>query len=80
MTSIRQALRQYRTYGGWSVQRPGFGTLGRYSPDMIRPLTGGRFELRFRLDRAAYQLHREHGVSHEEALHHSLRPPDLAGA
>ena len=78
MTSIRQALRRYRTYGGWSVQRPGFGTLGRYSPDMIRPLPGGRFELRFRLDRAAYQLFRDLGVSHEEALHHSLLCPGWA--
>ncbi|MDO5091839.1 MAG: glycoside hydrolase family 16 protein [Propionibacteriaceae bacterium] len=76
----RPELLAYRTYGGWSVQRPEFGTLGRYSPDMTRLLGDGRtFELRLRLDRAAYQLHREHGVDHETALHHSLLCPSWAG-
>ncbi|RRD51394.1 glycoside hydrolase family 16 protein [Arachnia propionica] len=76
----RPELMAYRTYGGWSVQRPEFGTLGRYSPDMTRLLGDGRtFELRLRLDRAAYDLHREAGVDHETALHHALLCPSWAG-
>ena len=36
------ALLAYRTYGGWGVQRPEHGTLGRYSPDMTKLLPDGR--------------------------------------
>lgn len=73
-------LLRYRTYGGWSVQRPEHGTLGRYSPDMTRLLPDGRtFELRLRLDRAAHQLYREAGLSNEQALHNALLCPSWAG-
>lgn len=66
-------LLQFDTYGGWSVQRPEFGTLGRFSPDMTRLLPDGQtFELKLRLDRAAYQLYRELGATHDQALHNSL--------
>ena len=75
----RGALLEYRTYGGWSVQRPEHGTLGRYSPDMTRVLPDGRtVALTLRLDRAAYQLYREAGASHEQALHNSLLCPAFA--
>lgn len=74
----RDDLMRHRTYGGWSVQRPGHGTLGRYSPDMTRLLPDGIFELRLRLDRAAYQLYREAGVEHEQALHNALLCPSWA--
>ncbi len=74
------ALLAYRTYGGWGVQRPEHGTLGRYSPDMTKLLPDGRtFALTLRLDRAAYQLYRELGASHEQALHNSLLCPAWAG-
>ncbi|MDO5082267.1 hypothetical protein EII34_14010 [Arachnia propionica] len=72
-------LLRHRTYGGWSVQRPEHGTLGRYSPDMTRLVPDGVFELRLRLDRAAYQLYREAGVGHEQALHNALLCPSWAG-
>ena len=72
------ALLAYRTYGGWGVQRPEHGTLGRYSPDMTKLLPDGRtFALTLRLDRAAYQLYRELGASHEQALHNSLLCPGM---
>ena len=65
-------LLAYRTYGGWGVQRPEHGTLGRYSPDMTKLLPDGRtFALTLRLDRAAYQLYREAGASHKQALHNA---------
>ena len=64
----------YRSYESWGVQRPEHGTLGRYSPDMTRVLPDGRIvALTLRLDRAAYQLYREAGAGHEQALHNSLR-------
>ncbi|MDO5067114.1 MAG: family 16 glycosylhydrolase [Propionibacteriaceae bacterium] len=72
-------LLRHRTYGGWSVQRPEHGTLGRYSPDMTQLSREGVFELRLRLDRAAYQLYREAGVEHEQALHNALLCPSWAG-
>lgn len=76
----RPELLAYCTYGGWSVQRPEFGTLGRYSPDMTRLLPDGRtFELRLRLDRAAYQLYRDAGLGHEQAAHNALLCPSWAG-
>ena len=76
----RAALLEHRTYGGWGVQRPEHGTLGRYSPDMTKLLPDGRtFALTLRLDRAAYQLYREVGASHEQALHNSLLCPSFAG-
>ena len=56
-------LLAYRSYGGWGVQRPGHGTLGRYSPDMTKVLPDGHtVALTLRLDRAAYQLYRENHV------------------
>ena len=77
---LRAALLEHRTYGGWGVQRPEHGTLGRYSPDMTKLLPDGRtFALTLRLDRAAYQLYREAGASHEQALHNSLLCPAWAG-
>ena len=76
----RAAMLEHRTYGGWGVQRPEHGTLGRYSPDMTKLLPDGRtFALTLRLDRAAYQLYREAGASHEQALHNSLLCPAWAG-
>ena len=66
-------IQRYRTYGGWSVQRPEHGTLGRFDPAMTRLLPDGRtFALTLRLDRAAYQLYREAGVPHDQALHNTL--------
>lgn len=77
---LRAVLLEHRTYGGWGVQRPEHGTLGRYSPDMTKLLPDGRtFALTLRLDRAAYQLYRELGASHEQALHNSLLCPAWAG-
>lgn len=76
----RGQLYQYHTYGGWGVQRPEHGTLGRYSPDMTRIQPDGRtVALTLRLDRAAYQLYREAGVAHEQALHNALLCPSFAG-
>jgi len=73
-------LLAYSTYGSWGVQRPEHGTLGRYSPDMTKLLPDGRtFALTLRLDRAAYQLYREFGASHKQALHNSLLCPAWAG-
>lgn len=73
-------LLAHRTYGGWSVQRPGHDTLGRYSPDMTRILPDGRtVAMTLRLDRAAYQLYRELGATHEQALHNALLCPSFAG-
>lgn len=73
-------LLDYRTYGGWGVQRPEHGTLGRFSPDMTRILPDGRtVALTLRLDRAAYQLYREAGASHSQALHNALLCPAWAG-
>ena len=77
---LNDALLAYNTYGGWGVQRPAHGTLGRYSPDMTRMLPDGRtFALTLRLDRAAYQLYRELGARHEQALNNSLLCPAWAG-
>ena len=73
-------LLAYRSYGGWGVQRPGHGTLGRYSPDMTKVLPDGHtVALTLRLDRAAYQLYREAGAGHDQALHNSLLCPAWAG-
>jgi len=74
------SLLAYRSYGGWGVQRPGHGTLGRYSPDMTKVLPDGHtVALTLRLDRAAYQLYREAGAGHDQALHNSLLCPAWAG-
>lgn len=73
-------LIEFETYGGWSTQRPGHGTLGRYSPDMTRVMADGRtVELKFKLDRAAYQLFQAAGVEHKQALDNSLLCPAFAG-
>lgn len=73
-------LLDFSTYGGWGVQRPEHGTLGRYSPDMTKLLPDGRtFALTLRLDRAAYQLNREALVDHEKAMHNSLLCPAWSG-
>lgn len=81
-TTCRQpiALLGYRTYGGWSVQRPEFGTLGRFDPHATRLLPDGRtFALDLRLDRAAYTLYREAGADHAAALTNSLLCGSWAG-
>ena len=73
-------IQRYRTYGGWSVQRPEYGTLGRFDPAMTWLLPDGRtFALTLRLDRAAYQLYREAEVPHDQALHNSLLCGSWAG-
>lgn len=35
LNAVREK-RPYTTYGGWSEQKPGFGTLGRFMPEMTR--------------------------------------------
>lgn len=75
------SLLDFSTYGGWSVQRPEHGTLGRYSPDMARMMADGRtVALTLRLDRAAYQLFRAAGVEHRQALDNALLCPSFTGA
>lgn len=66
-------LLSYRTYGDWTVQRPGHGCLGRFTPDAVRLQPDGRtFDLGLRFDRAAYQLYRDAGATHETALDNAL--------
>lgn len=73
-------LLNHTMYGGWSTQRPAHGTLGRFSPDMTTLMPDGRtFELKFRFDRAAYQLYREAMVDHQHAMDNSLLCPSWSG-
>ena len=78
---LENKLFEHTIYGGWSVQRPGHGTIGRYSPDMTRVMADGRtVELKLRLDRAVYQLFRASSVEHRQAMDDSLLCPSFAGA
>lgn len=77
---MENKLLEHATYGGWSVQRPGHDTLGRYSPDMTKVMADGRtIALALKFDRAAYQLFRAAGVEHQQAMDNSLLCPSFAG-
>ena len=42
----KKPLNDHRSYGGWGIQRPEHGTLGRFDPAMTKLLPDGRtFEL-----------------------------------
>ena len=38
----KKPLYDYRSYGGWGIQRPEHGTLGRFDPAMTKLLPDGR--------------------------------------
>ena len=43
----KKPLYDYRSYGGWGIQRPEHGTLGRFDPALTKLLPDGRtFELK----------------------------------
>ena len=63
----------YDTYGGQIPQYSGHGTIGRWSPDMVRLRPdGASFEIGMRFDRAAYLLLREAGADHDFAVRNSM--------
>lgn len=70
----KKPLYDYRSYGGWGIQRPEHGTLGRFDPAMTKLLPDGRtFELKMQFDRPAYLMYTKAGDTHEKALNNSLR-------
>ena len=79
LNAVREK-RPYTTYGGWSEQKPAFGTLGRFMPEMTRLTEDGEtYELNFRFDRAAYQIMRDLGADHRTAVDKSLLCPAWCG-
>lgn len=60
-------------YGSWSVQRPAFGTLGRFHPLMTRVGADQRtIEVGMRFDRAEFTMWKEQGLSDHDAINNSI--------
>lgn len=79
LNAVREK-RPYTTYGGWAEQKPGFGTLGRFMPEMTHLTEDGEtYELNFRFDRAAYQIMRDLGASHRVAADKAFLCPAWCG-